>query len=173
MKPRWIYSECKIYVCNFIVSYIPFHCVRLLYYRSIMSYTIGRGSWIGRGCKFNGSGLLSIGENTIVNEYCRLDNRASITIGSNVTIFSEAKLMTADHDMNHPQCRGRERSIVLEDFVFIGPNAMVLGGTQMRKGSVLIGNSLLTKSTEAFGIYGGLPAKCQSQRCLDTQPGER
>ena len=124
------------------------------------------------GCKFNGSGLLRIGENTIVHEGCRLDNRASIVIGSNVVISPEVKLLTADHDMNHPQCKGRERGIVLEDFVFIGPTAMVLGGAQMSRGSVLVGNSLLTKSTEAFGIYEGLPAVCQSQRHLDTQPNE-
>ncbi|WP_375436380.1 acyltransferase [uncultured Hymenobacter sp.] len=129
-----------------------------------MSYTIGKGSRISMGCKFNGSGLLSIGENTIVNECCRLDNRASIMIGSNVTISAEVKLLTADHDMNHPQCKGRERGIVIEDFVLVGPDAMVLGGAQLRRGSVLGANSLLTKSTEAFGIYGGLPAVYQNHR---------
>lgn len=164
MKPRWIYSECKIYVCNFIVSYIPSLLVRLFYYRYIMRYEIGKGSCIGKGCKFNGSGLLSIGENTVINDHCRLDNRASIVIGNNVTIAPEVKLLTADHDMNHPQCEGRERAIVLEDFVLVGTAAMVLGGAQMKKGSVLVGHSLLTKSTEAFGVYQGLPAVYQRQR---------
>ncbi|MDF7815122.1 hypothetical protein P1X16_27325 [Hymenobacter sp. YC55] len=138
-----------------------------------MSYKIGKGSCIGKGCKFNGSGMLSIGENTIVNEGCRLDNRANIVIGKNVTISPEVKLLTADHDMNHPQCKGRERGIVLEDFVLVGAAAMVLGGVLMKKGSVLVAHSLLIKSTEAFGVYQGLPAVYQSQRSQNHEYSKR
>lgn len=164
MKPRWIYSETKIYVCNFIISYVPLHFVRLFYYRYMMGYKIGKGSSIHMGCKFNGSGLLYIGENSTVNQFCRLDNRASITIGDNVSVSPYVKILTADHDVNHPQCQGRERAIVIEDYVFIGSDAMLLGGVHMRKGSVLAAKSLLTKSTEAFGIYMGMPAVWKSQR---------
>ncbi len=116
------------------------------------------------GCKFNASGSLYIGENSTINQFCRLDNRANIVIGDNVSISPYVKLVTADHDVNHPQCQGRERPIIIDDYVFIGSDAMLLGGVQMKRGSVLAAKSLLTKSTQAFGIYMGMPAIHKSQR---------
>jgi len=132
-----------------------------------MGYIIGEGSSIHLGCKFNGSAFLHIGTNSTINQFCRLDNRAPIVIGNNVSISPYVKLLTADHDMNDPQCLGREREIIIEDYVFIGADAMVLGGVRMSKGSVLAAKALLSKSTESFGIYSGLPATRKSQRNQD------
>lgn len=161
---RHVFQDMRIWICNFIIAYIPFHSIRLLYYRHAMNFSIGIGSSIHIGCKFNTSGDLSIGIDCTINQFCRLDNRGGIKIGNNVSISPYTKLLTADHDINHPQCIGRDRPIELNDYVFIGSDAMVLGGVQMAEGSVLGAKSLLTKSTEAYGIYVGVPAFYKAKR---------
>ncbi len=164
MRLRGFGFEFKIYLCNFFISYVPSHTIRLFYYRKVMGFTIGKGSTVHLGCKFNTPDTFLMGENSTINQFCRIDNRGGIAIGNNVSISPYVKLMTADHDMNHPQCAGRQLEIALEDYVFIGADAMLLGGVRMRKGSVLGAKSLLTKSTEPFGIYLGMPAVLKSQR---------
>ena len=159
--------ETKIYICNFIVSYIPSHKIRILYYRNIMKFAIKKGSSIHMGCKFNSLGNFSIGANSTINQYCRIDNRGEIIIGDNVSISPYTKLITADHDINHPEFIGRERPIIIEDFAFIGADAMLLGGSKMCKGSVLGAKSLLNKAIEPFSIYAGIPASYRGQRKCD------
>jgi acetyltransferase-like isoleucine patch superfamily enzyme len=129
-----------------------------------MGFKIGKGSSIHIGCKFNAARLFELGLNSTINQFCRLDNRGGIFIGDNVSISPYAKLLTADHNINHPECTGRNRKIVIDDYVFIGSDAMVLGGVEMKKGSVLAAKSLLTKSTKPFGIYMGIPAYYKSDR---------
>jgi acetyltransferase-like isoleucine patch superfamily enzyme len=164
MNMKHIFPEIRIWVCNFIIAYIPFHFIRLSYYKYIMNFDIGAGSSVHLGCKFNSSRDFSIGINSTINQFCRIDNRGGIRIGDNVSISPYVKLLTADHDVNHPHFAGRNRPIELDEYVFIGSDAMVLGGVHMAKGSVLGAKSLLTKSTQAFGIYVGMPAFCKAYR---------
>lgn len=49
--------------------------------------------------------------------------------------------------------------IIIEDDVWVGINATIMSGVKLGKGSVIAAGSIVTKSTEPFGIYGGVPAK--------------
>lgn len=129
-----------------------------------MGFIIEKGASIHLGCKFNGSKNFYLGKNSTINQFCRIDNRGEIRVGNNVSISPYVKLLTADHDINHPEAIGRERSIIVEDYVFIGADAMVLGGLKMGMGSVLGAKSLLTRSTEPFSIYFGIPAEYKKTR---------
>jgi acetyltransferase-like isoleucine patch superfamily enzyme len=129
-----------------------------------MGFKISKGSSIHLGCKFNCTNNFSLGINSTINQYCRIDNRGGIIIGDNVSVSPYVKLLTSDHDINHPQFLGRNRQIKIEDYVFIGSDAMILGGVVMQRGSVLGGKSLLTKSTKPFGIYLGMPAIFKANR---------
>lgn len=157
-------KDLGLFVCNFIISSIPFHSVRIFYYKWVMGFKIDKGSSIHLGCKFNTYSNLSIGKNSTINQFCRIDNRGGISIGSCVSISPYTKLITADHDINDPTAKGRSREIIIEDYVFIGSDAMVLGGIKMEKGSVLGAKSLLTKSIQPFAIYLGVPASFKSLR---------
>lgn len=154
----------KIYICNFFIAFIPFHSMRLFYYRYVMKFDIGKGSSIHIGCHFTVTSNFKLGKNSTINQNCRLDNRGGIYIYDNVSISPKVDLITADHDVYSPTCIGREKEIIIKDFVFIGSNAMILQGVTMNVGSVLGAKSLLTKSTVAFGIYTGLPAQYKAKR---------
>ncbi len=157
----------KIYICNFFIAYVPFHFIRLFYYKHVMKFEIGKSSSVHLGCKFTAVTEFYMGKNSTINQYCRIDNRGGVTIGNNVSISPCVSLITADHDVQTIDCAGRQKAIIIKDFVFIGSEAMVLPGVVLEEGSVLGAKSLLTKSTLAFGIYTGLPAQHKAERRRD------
>lgn len=157
----------KVYLCNFFIAYIPFHFIRLFYYKYIMKFEIGEGSSIHLGCKFTAVTEFYMGKNSTLNQYCKIDNRAGIKIGNNVSISPYVNLITADHDVQAVNFEGRQKEIIIKDYVFIGSEAMLLPGVIMETGCVLGAKSLLTKSTVAFGIYAGLPAQLRANRRTD------
>lgn len=157
----------KVYFCNFFIAYIPFHFIRLLYYKYVMKFVIGEGSSVHLGCKFTAITEFYMGKNSTVNQYSKIDNRAGIYIGDNVSISPYVNLITADHDIQAVDFIGRQKQITIKDYVFIGSEAMILPGVVMEIGSVLGAKSLLTKSTIPYGIYAGLPAQLKANRRTD------
>lgn len=145
-------------MCNFIVAYIPFHAFRILFYKHVMQYKINKGASIHLGCKFNCKGKFSLGINSTINQFCRIDNRGGVYIGDNVSVSPYVKLITADHNLYDPACVGREAPIIIKDYCFIGSDAMILPGVTMERGSALGAKSLLNRNTEPDFVYAGMPA---------------
>jgi acetyltransferase-like isoleucine patch superfamily enzyme len=58
--------------------------------------------------------------------------------------------------------------VVIEDFASAGTNAVIMPGVTLAQGSVVGACSLLTRSTEPWTMYGGVPA-----RPLKRRPHER
>lgn len=157
-------GELRLFICNFIIAFIPFHFIRLAYYRFIMRFEIGKNASIHLGCVFNDKGKFCIGENSTINQFCRIDNRGGIYIGSNVSISPYVKLITADHDLCDAKCIGRENKIIINDYCFVGSDAMLLPGVTMFKGSALGAKSLLNKDAITDTIYVGIPAVPKKKR---------
>lgn len=154
---KQVLGEGRLWICNHIVNKIPSHHIRLCYYRYIMKFDVGEKSYIHLGCRFNCKGNFRMGKNSVINQYCHLDNRGGIIIGDNVSIAPECKLVTADHDLYHPNCLGRSSPITIEDYCFIGYGALILAPTLMQKGSALGAVSMLKGNTDAYYLYVGSP----------------
>lgn len=159
MKIKVFFAELRLYLCNFWISHIPSHTIRLFYYKNIMHFEIGKGSSIHIGCQFNKAGSFSMGENSTINQYCRIDNRGGIEIGNNVSVSPYVKLISADHNLFDTQASGRELPILIEDFCFIGADAMILGGCTMHRGAALGAKALLISDAEEDWLYVGVPGK--------------
>lgn len=151
--------ELILYLCNHFINKIPFHFVRLFYYKRIMKFEIDHGSSIHLGCTFDTFGNLKIGKNSVINSNCRIDNRGDIIIGDNVSISENVIILTADHDMDSLDFKGRNKNVVIGDYVWIGTRAIILQGLTINSYSVVGAGSLLTKSIESYQVYGGIPAK--------------
>ncbi|CEK17007.1 hypothetical protein CTKA_01330 [Chthonomonas calidirosea] len=106
---RYVASQTALYITNHIVSCIPVHWVRLLFYRRIMRFQIGKDSFIFMGAWFDTRGNFVLGDHSVINQRCRLDNRGGISIGNNVSISAEVCILTADHDPQSPTFAGRVR----------------------------------------------------------------
>ncbi len=153
-----------LYLCNHIIAELPSHTLRLGFYRSVMQFDIGRRSFIFMGARFDCSGNFSLGDHSVINEHCRLDNRGSLRIGNNVSISSEVCILTADHDPQSESFAGRNRHVELEDNVFIGTRALILPGTRIGRSAFVAAGSVVTKDVEPFAIVAGNPAKLIGQR---------
>ncbi|WP_235853979.1 acyltransferase [Mucilaginibacter terrenus] len=132
-----------------------------------MKYNIGHNAAILMDCSFDRTESFSIGDNSVVNGKCRLDNKSSITIGSNVSISQEVMILSADHDPYSPNFEGREKPVIIEDYVWIGSRAIIMPGVTLGKGSVVSAGAVVTKNVSPYEIVGGVPAKLIKMRNPD------
>lgn len=95
---------------------------------------------------------------------------AKIKIGNYVIMGPNATIITGDHrtDMigkhiiemiDDEKLPENDLDVVIEDGVWICSNVTILKGVTIGEGSVLASSSVVTKSTEPYGIYGGVPAR--------------
>lgn len=161
---RRILAEIKIYFCNYIISKIPSHSVRLFLYRKIMNFNIGVKSSIFMGCSFDFGKNLSIGNYTTINAKCRIHNTGYITIGNSVSISQEVFIITADHDPDSEKFEGRIKGVFIDDYAWIGTRAIILPGIKIGKGAVVGAGSVVTKDVLPYTIVGGVPAKFIKKR---------
>jgi acetyltransferase-like isoleucine patch superfamily enzyme len=158
------FSELRLYFCNYWITNIPSHTIRLFYYKKIMNFQIGSGSTILMNCKFNCAGGLTIGENSVINGNCRLDSRGKLEIGNNVCISHDVFLLTADHNADLIGVLGRNKKIIIEDYVWIGARAMLLPGVKIGKGAVIAAGAIVTRNVDNLKIVAGVPAKIINSR---------
>jgi acetyltransferase-like isoleucine patch superfamily enzyme len=113
---------------------------------------------------------LRIGEYSHVNQGAILDARAEICIGSNVSISHRASLFSLSHDYNSPSFAGMPGKIKIEDYVFVGANATILGGRKgitIGRGAVVCAGSVVTHDVEPFDVVAGVPARVIGKRNED------
>src|SRR5690606_26980754 len=100
-----------------------------------------------------------IGKNSAINRGCYLDGRGGLIIGNNVSISPGVQLITATHDVNSSDFNYLTKEITIEDYVWIGTNAIILPGVKLKKGSVVAAGTVVTKDVEEYDIVGGVPSK--------------
>lgn len=142
-----------------ISGYVPIHHYRRLVYR-IFGMSIGRGSTVHMFATFYNPFNISIGNDSIIGEWAVLDGRALLIIGNHVDIASNVMIYNAEHDINSTDfTKARMEKVVIDDYVFIGPRAIILPGVTIGKGAVVAAGAVVTKDIEPFSIVGGVPAK--------------
>lgn len=145
------------------VGCVPSHHFRRFFYR-MFGMKIGSGSTIHMGLKLYNPFNIEIGEDSIVGEDSVLDGRSKLIIGNHVDIASEVMIYNAEHDVRDPSFRAICAPVVVEDYVFIGPRAIILPGVKIKKGAVVGAGAVVTKDVEAGLIVGGVPAKQIGER---------
>lgn len=140
------------------VGYIPLHHVRRFFYR-LGGMHIGKGSTIHTGATFYDTRNISIGNDTIVGENVVLDGRAHLSIGNHVDIASEVMIYNSEHNVLDEHFGPITQEVVIDDYVFIGPRAIILPGVHIGKGAVVGAGAVVTKNVLEKSIVGGVPAK--------------
>ena len=154
------------YLTNYLISAIPSFKLRHLWYRRVLGIALGPRAGVHLGCYFwfYGPGQVrragvSIGANSRINRDCSIDVRGGVTIGDNVSISPQVAISTAAHSAADPAFRVEIRPVVIEDNVWIGMRAMILGGVTLGRGCVVAAGAVVTKDVPPLTIVAGVPAR--------------
>lgn len=147
------------------VGLVPFHTIRLLFYKA-GGIKIGKNSRIHIGARFYNPKNIKIGEDTIVGDNAFLDGREKLIIGNHIDIASGVMILNSEHDINSVDFNATYGSVIIEDYVFIGPRVIVLPGVKIGKGAVVAAGAVVTKDVSEFAIVGGVPAQVIGERKL-------
>ncbi len=166
-----VITRLKTYYWEFIVfllhltGQLPFHHLRRLIYR-LAGIHIGKGSTIHMGLRLYYPKNIFLGDDSLVGENCTLDGRDKLKIGNHVDIASEVMIYNAEHNINDPTFRAITAPVIIKDYVFIGPRAIILPGVTIGKGAVVAAGAVVTKNVPSLTIVGGIPARPIGKRQL-------
>lgn len=107
---------------------------------------------------------VSVGNNVHINARCWFSGGGGLSIGDNVLIGPHVIIHTANHNYTNLSVPMNEqghtfKEVIIEDDVWIGAGATILPGVTIKKGCIIGAGAVVTKSTESFAIYAGVPAK--------------
>ncbi len=156
--------EFVVYVL-WIIGFVPFHHIRRFFYR-LAGVEIGKGTSLHMQLTLYNPTHISIGKDTIIGERTVLDGREKLSIGNHVDIASEVMIYNGEHNINDASFAPEMKPVVIEDYVFIGPRAIILPGIIIKKGAVVAAGAVVTKNVEAYSIVAGVPAKEIGKRKL-------
>jgi acetyltransferase-like isoleucine patch superfamily enzyme len=108
------------------------------------SIRIARRVWLGPYVVIYGHGGVEIGESTLVSMHCTI-------LSSNHAIPAMGALIRDVLDELLPTKIGRD--------VWIGANAVILGGVAIGDGAVVAAGAVVTKDVEAGVVVAGVPAR--------------
>lgn len=154
--------EFEVFILH-IVGFIPSHHLRRLFYR-LGGIRIGWGSAIHMGARFYNPWNIKIGKDSIIGEGTVLDGRDKLTIGDHVDIATEVMIYNGEHDVNNEKFNAVFLPVSIEDYVFIGPRAIILPGVTLKRGAVIGAGAVVAKDVEKYQIVGGVPAKLIGER---------
>jgi acetyltransferase-like isoleucine patch superfamily enzyme len=126
---------------------------------------IGRRVSIGCGVVIDAqTGPIEVGEYVSFNDYTVVLGHGGVRIGNDVRIAAHVVIASFDHGFSSIDIPIRKqpvvkKQIVIEDDVWIGAGAKILGGTHIAKGCIIGANAVVKGSTVAYGIYVGAPAR--------------
>jgi maltose O-acetyltransferase len=128
----------------------------------------GVGSILLSNTELNAVESITIGAHTIINQRCYLDGRGGMKIGDNVNISSHVLLVAGTHDINDGAAfSGSHSAIIVEDYAWLCTHCMVLPGVTIGRGSVIAAGAVVTRSTDPFSVYAGVPARKIGERNRD------
>ncbi len=113
------------------------------------SIRLARRVWLGPYVVIYGHGGVEIGESTLVSMHCTIlsSNHAIPTIGTLIRDVADELL---------PTKIGRD--------VWIGANAVILGGVTIGDGAVVAAGAVVTRDVEAGAVVAGVPARLLRRR---------
>lgn len=107
-----------------------------------------------------GTGM-SVGRNVFVNQNCTFYDLGGLTIGDDVMIGPNVSLITSGHPVAPSMRRAGVTAspIAIENNVWIGAGATIIGGVTVGENSVVAAGSVVTRNVPPDSLVGGNPAR--------------
>ncbi len=130
------------------------------------------GAKIGKDCRMVHAirvkcpWYLEVGDHTWIGRDVWIYNQAMVTVGSNVCLSQGTFLTCGSHDAAGNMDL-RVAPIVIEDGAWITSNCVVQMGVTIGRSALVTPLSVVHRSLEAEGVYGGNPCKFIRKRFPD------
>lgn len=126
---------------------------------------IGDRVFLGPNSKIGG--VITIGSNTTIVSEARMSGE--IIIGKNVIIASGCQILTNNHDIFNANAlpygtKYNHKKVIIYDNCWIGTKVTILPGVVIGEGSVIGAGSIVTKNVDELSIAAGNPAKRIGER---------
>lgn len=120
------------------------------------------------------NGLISVGPKSHFAAGGALYGGGGVRLGAYCNIAAHVVITSvqhdpARHDVSMALAPSTSAPITIADDVWLGANATVVQGVTIATGCILGANGVLTRDTEPYGIYAGVPAR----RIADRRPASR
>lgn len=156
---NYIIYSFYLYLINRYITNIPFHFIRLFFFKLLLG-KVGKNNSFLMGVQFRNPRNIFIGDNNVFNQRVLLDGRHSkLLIGNNIDIAQETNIWTLEHDVQDDYHKDSGGEVRIEDFVWISSRVTILPNITIGKGAVIAAGAVVTKSVPAMDIVGGVPAK--------------
>ncbi|HZR80498.1 MAG TPA: acyltransferase [Candidatus Binatia bacterium] len=171
-RERLVYPlrQLVLFGANRVVGRLPGHRLRLAYYRHALGWTIGERSSIHYGLQlYGGRGRVTIGDRSTIQIGCLFAGvgMSDLAVGDDVAIAYRTTIILGGHDVHSPDFEMILAPVVIEDRVFVGANATILGGVTLGEGSVVGAGAVVGKSVPPYAVVTGNPAKVVGERRRD------
>lgn len=142
----------------FFKSSLPYPSFIKVFVLKLFGCKIGQGITLKPNINIKYPWKLSIGDHSWIGEGVWIDNLVEIEIESNVCISQGAYLLTGNHDYKKSTFDLITGTIVIKKGAWVGAKSVVCPNVVLGSHSIVTVGSVVTKSTEPFGIYSGNPA---------------
>ena len=106
-----------------------------------------------------------LGDNIKIGQHCFFVGKGRLKIGNNILIGAGAKIITSNHNFEDSTSpiydQGLSfKEVIIEDGVWIGFDVKILGGSWVKKGTIVGTNSVINgREFPEMVIIAGSPAK--------------
>jgi acetyltransferase-like isoleucine patch superfamily enzyme len=112
---------------------------------------------------------LTVGERTGITGDTIISVHHPVTIGRAVLIGPHTYITSANHRADRRDIPIVDQGyvgepLVIEDDVWIGTHAVLLPGTQLRRGCIIAAGAVVNCDVPAYEVWGGVPARFLKQR---------
>lgn len=131
---------------------------------------LGDSVWIERGAVLWGfDGKINCANNVFLGPYVTIYGHGGVEIGENTLVAMHATILSSDHAIPPIGQKIREQPDKLLPTkigrdVWIGANAVILGGVTISDGAVIAAGAVVTNDVEPGAIVAGVPARVLRRR---------
>jgi maltose O-acetyltransferase len=121
---------------------------------------------------FYGRGLIILGEGSYIGSYSTIqsDVGRKVSIGKGCHISHNVRIYTttniADQPFDVKEKNNSSGDVIIEDFVWIGANVLIVPNITIGKNSVIGANSVVSKSIASNSIWAGAPIKLIKEKTI-------